>query len=97
MLVADCVRAKLSPPKTSCVARGAGCNARHRPASLLSDENCHLELWLLLQLNSLLRVPYVLLDPEISLCVQALRASSEEAVSAKVAAAWQGAAVRMTS
>ena len=23
-------------------ARGAGCNARHRPASLLSDENCHL-------------------------------------------------------
>ena len=38
------VRAKLSPPKTSCVARGAGCNARHRPASLLSDENCHLLL-----------------------------------------------------
>ena len=38
-----CERSKLSPPKTGCFARGAGCNERHRPASLLSDEN-----WLLL-------------------------------------------------
>ena len=68
MLVADCASEALTTEDELRRERSGVQYARHRPASLLSETRtatcsapppAALELWLLLQLNSLLRVPYV--------------------------------------